>query len=233
MMSMKQLYKMLVDFIFPNRCPCCDKFIKWDKLICDDCISNFPVIEEKICIKCGKTTCICETKPHYDYCFAVTYYEGIIKEGIIKLKLKNGINFAEYFANQLSQILIENEVINTIDIVTAVPMAKKNKSERGYNQAEVLAKFISKEINKPFNNKILKKIKKDLSQHKLTYTERREAVKGAYDINFSNYIKGKTVLICDDVITSSATLNECSRILKQHGARKVICAVIATTNKLK
>jgi ComF family protein len=112
-------------------------------------------------------------------------------------------------------------------------MAKKNKSERGYNQAEVLAKFISKEINKPFNNKILKKIKKDLSQHKLTYTERREAVKGAYDINFSNYIKGKTVLICDDVITSSATLNECSRILKQHGARKVICAVIATTNKLK
>ena len=231
MMNKKEIFRFLTDLLFPNRCPCCNKFISWNKLICENCISKFPEVKVPICIKCGKADCICNTKPQYDYCIVATYYDGIIKNGIVNFKLKNGVNFAEYFSKKLAQLLKTNNLSKSIDIVTAVPMTRQKRIERGYNQSEVLAKYISRSLNKPLANNIIKKKNKKLTQHKLTYLERKEFVKGSFIADESYDLKGKTVLLCDDVITSGATLNECAKMLRKLGANKVICAVISSTNK--
>ena len=124
-------------------------------------------------------------------CFAATYYEGIIKKGIINLKLNNGINFAEYFANILFHKISDAELIDKIDIVTAVPMSKSKLSKRGYNQAEELAKIIAKLSDKLFVNNIIS-IRDDASeQHRLSYSQRQEAVKGKYMINNKININNK------------------------------------------
>ena len=230
-MNKTGIMKFIIDLLFPNRCPCCGKFIKWNKLICDNCIAQFPEVKDPICIKCGKVDCICHTNPQYEYCIVATYYDGVIKKGIVNFKLKNGVNFAEYFSKKLIYLLRKNNLCKNIDIVTAVPMARQKRIERGYNQSEVLAKYIARSLKKPLANNIIKKKNKKLTQHKLTYLERKEYVKGSFIAHESYNLKGKTVLLCDDVITSSATLNECAKMLKKLGAKEVICAVISSTNK--
>lgn len=228
---MRSFFSFLLDLIFPNKCPCCNKIIKWNALICENCIEKFPVKEKNICIRCGKPNCICDSKPNYDYCITSTYYDGVIKKGIINFKLKNGTNFGDYFSRDLIHLLNENNLSKKIDVVTAVPMAKSKRKKRGYNQAEVLAKYIAKGINKPIVNNLLQKSDKTLTQHKLSYRERIKSVVGAFKENQKYDLNGKTVLLCDDVITSGATLNECSAMLKKLGAKSIICAVIATTKK--
>lgn len=231
MVNMKGLYKYLIDFIFPNRCPCCNKLIKWNELICEYCIKDFPKIKIEPCIKCGKTNCICGNDLSYDYCVATTYYEGIIKRGILNLKLKNGINFAEYFAEIIVIKLNELHLTDKIDIVTSVPMSKNKLIERGYNQADVIARIISKKINKPLINNLIKKKNINFSQHELNYDQRLNCAQDIFYVNNNNkYLNNKCVLLCDDVITTSSTLNECSKLLKKLNAENVLCAVIATTN---
>jgi len=229
-MNIKQVYKYFSDLVFPNRCPCCKKCIKWNELICENCLKEFPVITVKPCDKCGKTNCICERELSYDYCICPTYYEGIIKAGILNLKLNNGLNFAEYFADKICIKLNELKLAEKIDIVTAVPMSKGKYIERGYNQAYELAKIISVKIKKPLGKNIIKKKDSKLIQHELTYEERIQSVKGAFIFKNGEYnIKGKNILICDDVITSSSTLNECAKLLKSQGASNVFCVCLATT----
>lgn len=227
---MTMICKFLCDIIFPNRCPCCFKVIKWDRLMCDECIKNLPHIEYEICIGCGKVNCICTPNKQYEKCVSITYYEGIIRKGIINFKLKNAVNFAEYFAIKIAQKLKENNLVDNIDIVTCVPMSQAKRIKRGYNQAEVLGKYVAKLINKPFNASILIKTDKNLAQHNLSYNQRKKYVKNAFATNDIN-INDMNILICDDIITTGATLNECSRLLRDKGVKSVFASTIATTNK--
>jgi len=229
-MSMNRYYRFVADLIFPNRCPCCKAFIRWSEYICSSCIENLPDIKQQPCDKCGKTNCICESELFYENCVTATYYDGIVRDGILNLKLNNGVNFAEYFAEIIFKKLVDLNLSDEIDVVTAVPMSQEKIRLRGYNQAFEIAKILSHKIKKPKNNNILKKIGIEKSQHELNFKERVEQAKKSFSVkNLDIDIQGKTILICDDVITTSSTLNECAKILKQNGAKKVICAVIATT----
>ncbi len=229
-MGMSNFYRYITDLIFPNRCPCCGSFIKWDELICRKCVSQFPEIKKKPCIKCGKVNCICDKELHYDLCIVPMYYLGLIQKGILNFKLNNGINFGEYFAEKIVEELSEKMLINEIDFVTSVPMSKNKLSKRGYNQANELAKIIARRIKKPVYNNIITKINEELSQHELTEQERINSVQGSFVIsNCPQNMKNQTVLLCDDVITTGSTVNECAKLLKMEGARKVYCAIITTT----
>ena len=227
---MTRICKFLCDIVFPNRCPCCFKVIKWDSLMCNECIENLPIVEDEICDGCGKVNCICTSKKQYEKCISITYYEGIIRKGIINLKLKNATNFAEYFAIEIIGKLQEKNLLDSIDVVSCVPMNKAKQIKRGYNQAEILGKIIARLIKKPFNPNILIKTDKNLTQHNLSYSKRKKYVKNAFKSNNVN-IQGFNVLICDDIITTGSTINECSRLLKQMGAKSVYACTIATTNK--
>lgn len=227
---MNKVCKFIADIFFPNRCPMCDGFIKYDSLLCEKCKAEIEFIISPYCEKCGKENCCCDEKRYYDNSYSIAYYSGGVKHGILNLKINNGVNFAEYMAVKAIEILKKKSDVQGIDIITAVPMSKRSATTRGYNQAYVFAKLLSGYLKKPCSDKLLKKSNDRLVQHKLNRVERKEQVKGAFLLcDNSPQIKGKTILLCDDVITTGSTLNECSRVLKEAGAKKIICITIAST----
>ena len=113
------------------------------------------------------------------------------------------------------------------DIIIPVPMYKLKKKERGYNQAEIFAHELAKNLNIYFDKNILIKDINNKRQSSLSEKERFLNVKNVFKIVKMDKIKNKNVILVDDICTTSATLEECSRILKKYGARKVVGLVIA------
>lgn len=223
-------YKYFIDLIFPNRCPCCGKFIKYDELICKDCMDELPIMDKYICEKCGKPECICYKKLSYDRCYVTSFYEGKMRDGIINLKYKNAINLAEFFCPLIVKKIKQANLVSKIDIITGVPMTSSSLAVRQYNQANEIASIISQLINKPCSKKVLKKNFNNVSQHTLSSKDRHNATIGLYSLTNKVSVRGKTILLCDDVITTGSTLNECAKVLKQGGAEYVICVALATTD---
>lgn len=231
-MSFNIVNKYILDIFFPNRCPFCGRVISWKENCCQKCEDQIPYIIIEHCKKCGQENCICdETEIHYDGCVSITDYSGIVKDGIIKFKLDKAVNLVDVFKDYIYKKLSDITDVDDIDFVTAVPMHKSVKRGRGYNQADIISKTVSQVIDKPVNSKLLVKLNKDIKQHELNRFERAEAVKGLFlaDEKHIDDINGKVILLCDDIITTGSTLNECSRILKENGASKVYCFTIAST----
>ncbi len=229
---MKWTYKVkkfLLDIILPNTCPICNDFIGYDEYICEKCLSNLPLVEENICNRCKRKECIC-TDLFYDNCISFVYYEDSVKDGLLSFKLKGLFNFAEYFAQKAVEMLKENGILDEIDLITNVPMTAQKEYERGYDQAFEFAKMISMFSGLPLDGMVLVKEKGNVVQHELSSKERKEKAYEAFELNIHpKHIKGKTILLCDDVVTTGSTLDACAKLLKEAGVKKVYCVTIATT----
>ena len=134
------------------------------------------------------------------------------------LKFGNKKYISAELAKMMTDTFIEEEMC--ADVVTFVPMTAKEIKERGYNQSELLAEEVAKRLNLPITSTVLK-IKETDKQKRLTAKERRENLKGVFAVADKTAIKGKRILLVDDVITTGATVNECSAVLKKAGATKV------------
>ena len=110
-------------------------------------------------------------------------------------------------------------------MLTFVPMGTAQEQQRGYNQAELLAKELAKEWKLPCK-RLLRKVKKTRTQHKLPAQERRENVKGAFRV--CRKIRGKRIVLCDDIVTTGATLEECAEMLYAAGAEKIVAVTVAS-----
>lgn len=225
---MSGLIDWAADLIYPNRCPSCDRFIPWDRLFCEECESAFE--ERSFCPKCGMNICVCESRElYYDGCAVAAPYVGEIRRGVLALKYHRGFNAAKYFAPRLCGLIDEYGFSCGADIITAVPMNRARRAQTGYNQAEYIARLISKRIFVPCDFKLLKKKPSSAIQHELSAEERMKAAAEAYLPYKNKSLAGKTVILCDDIITTGSTLSECAKILKSLGAKKVYCAVISGT----
>lgn len=214
-------YKYWLDWLYPNRCPICNKIINWDKLICEKCESDLIFLKNMDVRKPGYNT---------DFTCAVFSYTGNVLDGIYKLKNNKGVNLAEYASNYLADFLKKQNIHNEIDLITCVPMAKKKKLYRGYNQAEIIAGFLSKKLKKPVNYKLIKRKNSKIEQHKLNSKQRYDnAIITYFPHPDHKDVTGKNILICDDVITTGATINRCAEILKSMGANRIYAAAICTT----
>lgn len=221
-MTMNKAAKFILDIFFPNRCPFCDGFIKWDELCCAECDGK---IERSgnICSVCGKPECICDSGIHYDGAVVPFLYEDVSKKGILTLKTGHGMTAAEYFGNAIA-----DRIHGEYDMIVPVPMTKKKIFARGYNQAELIAKTVSAKTGIPVVNDALCKKSDKEEQHNLSREERIKHISGLFGEGKKN-IEGKNILLCDDVITTTATVNECARILKDMGAKTVTVTAVATT----
>lgn len=225
------IYKFVYDIFLPNSCPCCKKVLKWDKLICADCERQLPFVNVSVCEKCGQIKCNDHDKTFYDGAFSVMFFKGICKDMIYALKHTGQVNnFAEYSAQKLCEKLDDRKVSEKIDVVTCVPMNIAKRLDRGYNQSKIISDYVSAKLSKNHDYKLLLHKKDSLEQHKLNSRERRTHAEEIFSINPKHSdISGKNVLICDDVLTTGATLNACAKLLKSMGAKEVYCAVISIT----
>lgn len=172
---------------------------------------------------------MCSRGLSYDYCFCVVWYNPIMHSAVVKYKVESPDNFCMLFGDNLAKQIKKTNYASNIDIVTCTPMTKKSKRKRGYNQAYELAKVIARFLEVPVTDKILVKNRDNVSQHELTFEERLLNTKNLFGASPSVNLRGKTVLLVDDVITTGSTLNSCTKVLKARGASTVICAAVATT----
>ncbi len=213
----------LLDMLFPNRCPFCNKFIRWDMFVCDVCRSELIPACEKICHKCGNLYCSCDGSNSFDNAYAAVFFDDENVSGAIyDFKRTGMINLAEYTAE------IVCKYIDKADLVIGVPMSKRKQRERGHNQADILAKCIGEHLDVAFGHNLLYKIDTKKEQHHFSEKERVERVKNLFYGSDAD-LTGKTVILCDDVMTTGSTLNRCAEILKEMGADKVIACVCAVT----
>lgn len=234
---MKNFFKRILEVLFPPNLQCiiCRKELAHAnrKCVCEECETKLPYIVHP-CEKCGEEVVgegrFCEAckfvERDFDKCYSVFNYDGAAKKLVYKLKYEGKKYLAEYMAKYLSDLIVLRNI--DFDIVTFVPVCKKRKRRRGYNQAELLANSVALDM-KVECVELMQRVKETPSQVELSFKDRLENIKDAFVITDKNLVKGKTILVIDDVLTTGATLNECAKVLKKAGANKVIGLTFANT----
>lgn len=222
--------KELILYIFyPNKCVFCDKIIGLKGRICDNCKNTLPYTLESICPKCGKDDCVClEEKYSFDEVIVPFYYDNCVSVSLQRFKFDNAFFYSKTYAYYIAEKLIKSRLAKDADIITYVPMTFRAQSVRGYNQARCIADDLSK-ITGIKAKGLLKKKKRTKNQHDLGGKQRRENLKNAFEVIDTVEVKGKTIILCDDIMTTGSTLNEVAKTLKKSGADKIICCVVAST----
>lgn len=222
-----KLFKKILNLLFPRKIKCifCGRDITNfdEKPYCSDCENEGFFNNSEFRCKCCDTPlpvnegyCYhCKTS-HKDFNKATApfIYTGNIKKIVINFKSNN----AKYLAEPMGKLMAErlkHEDFN-FDIILPVPLSSKSLKKRGYNQSELLANEISKILDKPLRTDILCKIKETHHQKELGFNDRQNNLRDAFNINSPKDIKGKKVLLVDDIMTTGATANQCSKILKKY-----------------
>ena len=221
-----------MDFLLPNyTCIGCSSEINVSQRpnLCDECLSEIKYAKpSKISGKAllGKKTITeerGEEKVYIDNVFCPFIYKSPVLNIVMSLKYANEGLAAKVLAPYMLKTLDETRY----DLIVPVPLSKKRRSERGYNQATILGKEISKHLSVELSEDILLKVKETIPQIDMTAIQRKENQKDAFILVNKQKIKGKRILVVDDVLTTGATLNECAKTLVKSGAKSVNVLVAA------
>ncbi len=232
-MSFKKFKEYAVSFLFTQRCKYCGRVIDIRKEACELCENSIREIKGAVCFKCGKEKKKCDCHGQilfYEKLCAPYYYSGAIKTLIWRFKFRNKTDIADFLAEQMAKCVLTRYEGYDFDFVTYVPTTKKGIKIRGYNQAELLAKRLSEIIDIPCEE-ILVKNHETTPQHTLPEMKRTGNILGVFDVAENKDIEFKRILLCDDVKTTGATLNECAKTLLIGGAAEVFCVTAAITEK--
>jgi len=236
------LLEGILDFIYPPRCLVCKKLIENNLGLCEDCFKEIKIIENPYCQKCGmplepaevfrtaETPLCVDCRGHrriFVFARAIGRYEGVLRECIHLLKYK-GKKVILRAVDRLIENYFEGLFpVEKISFVVPVPLHKKRLRERGFNQAELIAKLISSRYGISLLSDVLQKVVYTSAQVTLNREERIKNVKDAFAVANNNWIYKSTVLLVDDVYTTGATIVECARVLKNAGAREVYAFTLA------
>lgn len=234
-MRLKEIFLKILTLGFYDsrwRCNSCGKEIFESEFFCEECEKSLPYNNKTVCNHCGRetvnpteycSTCK-ETMVSVDKARSVFKYERPISGLIKKAKYDNGKYILDYFADKLSFIYLSNFFRS--EVVCCVPMSEKRLKKRKYNQSEILAKKVSERINVPFTDCIAK-VKETERQATLTRKERLKNLIGSFKVTDKKAVRGKNVLLVDDVSTTGATAEAIAAKLKKAGALRVHLITVA------
>lgn len=177
------------------------------------------------CPECGKSRKDCHGKHRrhpYERLTSPLYCTGAVHQGILRLKHCDDPLAVSFFAEQMAVVVRRDLPDERIDLVTYIPMTAADQRARGYNQGELLARDLAKRLSLPLVP-TLRKCYQTQPQKHLNAVERTGNVLGVFDVCQGAAIADKTVLLVDDVITTGATVDECTKMLKLYGAKRVFC----------
>jgi len=223
---------ILKDLLFPENftCDICGKET-FDANICPECLKELSFNDGITCTVCGRKTQsrgICaECKyrlPVFKRAASAIIYDGNGKK--LVLKFKNG---KAYLKDYFSSLLFEKlKTFPDFDAIVNTPADGRTKFLRGYDQTFLLAKELAAKTGKPFLSGAVVKTRRTKSQKFLSQNERRDNLKGSFTVKKRKAVRGKTILIVDDVLTTGATADELSRVLLAAGAKTVYLATVAS-----
>ncbi len=226
--------------IFPSFCQLCSELLQnpGEKVVCQSCMESLVPHRSSYCMCCGRffsgtgeshicSSCI-ENKKAYSRHRSCGLYQGKLKDVILLYKYRQfkilGKGLADFVSRSLSR---DESLFLGTDFLVPVPLHPRKERKRGFNQAREIAVWLGKKHSIPCMDNILVKTKNNAAQTTLESKQRWENVKNAYRVKKPALLAGKTVLLIDDVFTTGATINECSRVLKKSGAKEVRCITIA------
>lgn len=197
----------LLDLLFPPRCAFCQK--KSGSSICDACQAALPWVAE----------------PHPD-CHAPLYYTGDVRKMLHRYKFQGRASYAAVLGD-LMRMCLRDAGADRADLVSWIPSSRRRQRGRGYDQSRKLAEALARGLGLPLK-RLLVKTTHNVSQSTLRdAAARRDNVCGAFRAICP--LEGRSVILVDDIFTTGATMGECSRVLAQAGAGRVIpvCAAVA------
>ena len=236
------IFNNIINIIYPPRCILCHGFISTHNTLglCSDCYSGFHRISSPFCPICGIPfngsgenhlcgRCL-KKRPFFDTIKAPYIYEGKIKQAIYTLKYEKNTLVADIIGPIVAEFVCKQIGENKNITVVPVPLHPKRLRKRGFNQSLLIARHIADALDARMDFLSLRRIQNTMPQAMLDKKDRRKNVRGAFRVKGHEPFKEKTVLLVDDVATTTNTLNECARVLKKAGAQRVMCAVIARTH---
>lgn len=210
----------ILHLLFPPRCILCRKVLKKNETdLCRECridSPEYPHLKRKI--------------QFLDSFTAVWYYEGNVRKSLLRYKFYGARGYASSYGLLLAMKL-RKEYPDDFDVLTWVPVSRLRRLQRGYDQVELLAHAVGRELELPPVS-VLKKIRHNRQQSRIRDAAKRRAnVLGAYRVTNPDEIRGKRVLLLDDIYTTGSTVSECARMLLTEGAKEVHCAAVAAARK--
>ena len=210
-----KILERILDLLFPRRCAFCHKLMETEGQICRDCGRKLPCTMGE-----GQRVRLREAD-----CYAALYYEGDVRESLLRYKFRAARGYAKVYAEFLTKCVDENRI--SCDSITWTPLSRRRLRRRGYDQAELLARELSRRLELPCVRTLVK-LRNNPAQSLTGDAARRRAnVAGAYAAFDEGEIRGKRLLLVDDIVTTGATLSECVKVLKQAGAAEVSCLTVA------
>ncbi|MDE5946310.1 MAG: double zinc ribbon domain-containing protein [Oscillospiraceae bacterium] len=214
---MYKTLRFILDLIYPSRCPACGDFIGYMDGFCKECESKINMYEKDYKIK------------YSDLSVSVCFYDENISTAVYTLKDKGG-NAPYAFGLGISKLIESYKISKVTDFIIAVPMYKKDKLKRGFNQTELMVKEVSKITGIPYNFDAIFKNRETRHQKTLSREERIVNLRNAFSVKNPEVISGKSIIVIDDLCTTGSTLSEISRILKENGAKNVFCCTYCRTS---
>ena len=215
-------------------CDVCGREVFTHTRVCEKCRDRLPMNDGLVCPYCGRKVrepgvCIeCRTRPvGVEKARSVCLYKGEAKRLVVRYK--RGEKYLYRTLAELALPLAEREFPD-VDAIMGVPMTEKATKKRGYNQAALLAECLAERMQKPAISPVVKH-KETASQKSLTRKERESNLDGCFRVASRGEIKGKRILIVDDVLTTGATVFALADVMSRAGAAKVYALTFASTEK--
>ena len=225
----------LISLVYPRRCPICDNPVKpFGALICDGCITNVKLVGETTCYKCGKPLeddaqeyCEdCLKHVHlYKHGMSVFEYKSI-SDSIYRYKYKGRREYAAWYGEYMTKALSAKLSAIKADALIPVPIHRSKMRARGYNQATLIAKELSKQTGIPVYDKLVTRVKKTTPLKDLTPEERNNILRGAFKLT-TNDVKLESIVIIDDIYTTGSTIDAVALPFLRAGIKNIYFATLA------
>ena len=213
------MVRKLLNLLFPPKCVLCQRVLTKEEVdfckSCNSAVVPLPLSKHKL--------------RHITKWSALWRYEVDVRESIIRFKFSNRPTYGTVYGKYLAEKILSDGL--TFDIITSVPISKKRKWRRGYDQTRIIAEAIASATGKPYAE-TLQKVRHTQPQSLLhTEAQRRANILGSYCVINAEEIKEKSILLIDDVVTTGSTVSECARVLLTAGAKNVSCGAVASAIK--
>lgn len=210
--------RFLLSLVYPERCGFCGEIIDYKTYYCEKCVGKLNKLDNEVSLNLPyvKIACVC-------------CYDDISKQIIRLAKEENNGYALNCIGKLIYEKLISDNLLQNVQMIIPVPLHKKDKRKRGYNQSELIAAEISGLSGIKLEKRMIIKHKRTLPQKNLNYKERCENLKDSLVAKNVNNVFGKRILVIDDVITTGSTLENICKTLHEMGAGEIICGAFAKT----
>lgn len=231
--------QMLCDAIYPRECCGCGRLSdRIGRHLCWSCFSQIELLHSNLCELCGNpltgsaaSAFVCgycrKRKPAFDRARSAARFNGVVRDMLHAFKYKDALWQSADLTDLMLGALTAQFDYQAIDVVVPVPLFKTRFRERSYNQSFVLARELARRLERGVDGRSLQRIRHTDTQTRYNATQRKKNISGAFAVVRPEWIRGRTILLVDDVMTTGATLSECAKELKRCGALRVYAISVA------